>query len=643
MCGICGFIGDGNGTAEERLMVLKAMCGSLRHRGPDDEGLMVRGRAALGMQRLSIIDLQTGHQPIHNEDKTIWVVLNGEIYNYRELRHQLVAKGHTFSTESDTEVIVHLYEDHGADCVRFLRGMFAFAVWDCHAEILLLARDRLGEKPLYYYLHGDGVVFGSELKALLWHPSVPRDLDLSAMVEYLRFNYVPEPLSIFRNIHKLPAGCLLVLERGRARVESYWDLPRSEPQHRSEEDLSEELLDRLNEAVRVQLVSDVPLGAFLSGGVDSSTIVALMTKLSNRPVRTFSIGFDEPQYDELHYARTVARHLGTEHHEEVVGPASVCLLDEIICHFDEPFGDPSSIPTYHVAKLAGRHVKVVLTGDGGDEIFAGYERYSAMMRRRWLQRVRHVLSPTALRTLSAALPLNTPGKRWLANLSLPPDEQYLDSITYLSHEERLSVLSAEVMEQAARTDGQVERGFMDRWLRSPESADFVSRLLYFDTKTYLPGDILTKVDRMTMANSLESRAPFLDHKLVEFMASLPSELKLHGDRSKYLLKLAARRLLPKEILERPKQGFSAPFSYWFREDMKTYLREVLMDRRVTERGLYRAGAIERMLAEWEAGRQRHGVRLWLLLVLELWCRRYLDELDTVPTRHDASPAIVLCR
>lgn len=624
MCGIVGYV-NGSGDEPAEAQIVTRMCERIIHRGPDDQGIHIDGPVGIGMRRLSIIDLRTGHQPVHNENKTIWVVLNGEIYNYREVREGLVAKGHDFSTTSDTEVLVHLYEEYGEECVQYLRGMFAFAIWDRNREVLFLARDRMGEKPLYYYTTDSSVVFASELKALLVHPQVKRKLNTRALFGYLQFNYIPEPLSIFDDVQRLLPGHTLTFRRGTISVRQYWDIPKPHGDENRETTCQDELMSKVEEAVRIQLVSDVPLGAFLSGGVDSSTIVALMARVMNRPVKTFSIGFADKRYDELSYAGAVAKHLGTEHHELVVTPASMSLIDTIISSFDEPFGDSSAIPTFHVAKLASEHVKVVLTGDGGDELFAGYERYVTFMRRQWLHKVPEGMRALAFGGVSRLLPKGAPGKRWLHNSGLPARRQYLDSISYFKESDRMGLLDGQVLAESLRMrEGETEE-LMGQWFPQNSYGDMIAQLLYLDAKTYLPGDILTKVDRMTMANSLEARAPFLDHQLVEYVARMPSSMKVKNLETKVALRRLASRILPREILERPKQGFAAPISFWFCGEMIEKLRAVLTDRRAIQRGIFNPKRVSAMLGKYEQGNQYLGNSLWSIFVFELWCQMYCDQ------------------
>jgi asparagine synthase (glutamine-hydrolysing) len=616
MCGIAGIF-DLAGTRPIDESLLRTMNDRLVHRGPDDEGYLVDGPIGLAMRRLSIIDLGTGHQPVHNEDKTISIVFNGEIYNYRDLTAALRAKGHVFYTASDTETIVHLFEEYGSGCVEHLRGMFAFALWDRSNRSLLLARDRLGIKPLYYTTHGARLLFGSELKALLADPALPRDIDPEGLAAYLRYGYVPEPLTILKHVHRLPPGHLLIAKAGRIELKPYWDVvpffaATSRP--RSEADCREELTALLHEAVQLRLVSDVPVGAFLSGGVDSSMVVALMARYLDHPVKTFSIGFEDEAFNELPYARKVAQHLGTDHHELVLRPESTDILGQLVGHFDEPFGDPSALPTYFVSKLARESVKVVLSGDGGDEVFGGYDRYFQHLRRGYADRIPTLLKRGVLRPLSAVLPTATPGKRLLYNLSLPPVGRYLDAISYCAPRYLRRILSADFLARLSRDEDADYRVRID----TLTPAHMLSRMQALDFKTYLPGDILTKVDRMSMAHSIEARVPLLDHKLVEKAASLPPSLKINGSATKYVFKQIAASLLPPGVVERPKQGFAVPLQRWFKEELNGFLREILSDPATRQREYFDSVGLRKFLGD--KGDRATPNQLWMLGVLELWHR-----------------------
>jgi asparagine synthase (glutamine-hydrolysing) len=616
MCGIVGIV-DVSGRHPVDADSLRRMNDSLFRRGPDDAGYLVEGRVGLAMRRLSIIDLATGHQPIHNEDKTVSVVFNGELYNYRELAAYLSRRGHRFATTSDTEVLVHLYEEHGERGVERLRGMFAFALWDRARQALVLARDRLGIKPLYYATTPQGFVFASELHALVQHPGVPRHVRTAGVAAYLRYGYVPDPLTILYGVHKLPPGHVLVVRDGAVgEPRRYWrstDFFRGGAAPHREEEAADALWEHVESAVRSHLVSDVPVGAFLSGGVDSTAVVALMTQQAGAPVQTFSVGFREPGYDELPWARRVAERFGTDHHELVVAPHDVGVLDTVLDALDEPLADASAIPTYLVSRLARHHVKVVLTGDGGDELFAGYDRYVVDHRRRLLGRLGDAGLGGGLRVLSDALPERTPGRNYLYNLSLPRAARYLDAISIFPERALVGLVDPEVARASTPLDAS---------LASSDGLDALSRFQDLDLNTYLPGDILTKVDRMSMANSLEARVPLLDHKLVEFACALPARLRLRRGRTKYLLRRALRGRVPDEVLTRPKQGFGVPLRAWFGARLPGFFREALDE----GRGLAAAGvcpsAVGRLVNAFAAHRrQDHCERLWALVVLDRALRR----------------------
>ena len=594
----------------------------IRHRGPDDQGTLVKPGVALGMRRLSIIDLVSGDQPISGEDGSVTIVFNGEIYNYRELCPKLEALGHRFKTHSDTEVIVHSYEQFGKHCLNNLRGMFAFAIWDDREQRLFIARDRLGKKPLYYTVTSGGtLVFGSELKTLLAHPDVVCELDPVALDAYFTLGYVPDPLTIFRKIQKLPPAHYLTFSKGQLRVKPYWEFDFRPNESGHEEEYLGELRFLLNESVRLRLVSDVPLGAFLSGGIDSSTVVGLMAQHMDQPVKTFSIGFHEDSYNELKYARLTAEKFGTDHHEFFVTPEICEIIDELAWHFDEPFADSSAIPTYMVSKLARDYVTVVLSGDGGDELFAGYTRYLVQQKRAGFERLPKPLRAGLMRPLSERLPHASWGRNYLHNVSLDPISRYLDSVSIFTSLNRKSLYTSDFARQVGPA-GFAGKTFED--LAGKVSNDPVDSLLYIDSKTYLPGDILTKVDRMSMAVSLEARAPLLDHKLVEFISNVPASLKLAQGETKYLLKRAVRDLVPAEILNRPKQGFGVPIQEWINQQLRSRLRETLTEPRTRQRGYVKPHYVDVLLDEHERGRRDHSMRLWSLFMLELWQRQFMD-------------------
>jgi asparagine synthase (glutamine-hydrolysing) len=616
MCGIAGIVNLEGGPVIPGDVL--RMCDVMRHRGPDDDGLYLGACAALGMRRLSIIDLETGRQPIHNEDRTVWVVLNGEIYNFRELRKDLESRGHAFTTRTDTETVVHLYEEYGDRCVDHLRGMFAFALWDERRRRLLLARDRLGVKPLYYAEIAGRLVFASELKALLELPYVEPEINWRAASHLFTFLTTPASDSIVRGVHKLPAGHLLVAAPGRAaRVFPYWDVRFEPDRSRSVGDLTEELRARVDESVRLRLVSDVPLGAFLSGGLDSSAVVAGMARHLPGPVKTFTIGFKDQAFDESAHARRVAREFGTEHHELVLEPGVVDVVEDIAWHLDEPFGDTSAIPTYMVSKLAAQHVKVVLSGDGGDELFAGYDKYAVEARRRSFRLpgpARRILGAVA-----AIVPRGMRGRNFLRNLALDGPHRYLDESTLFRREDQERLFLPEV--HGLMTDGDPwseELGYLTR-----AGGHWLSAARYMDLKAYLPQDILTKVDRMSMAHSLEAREPLLDHRLVEFAATIPPEMMLRGGRTKWILKEAMRGVLPDDIIDRRKHGFAIPLGRWFRGTLGGFVRDLLLTKRSRERGIFNPAAIEALVRSHEEGRPLD-LQIWTLLSFELWCRAFVD-------------------
>jgi asparagine synthase (glutamine-hydrolysing) len=639
MCGIYGFVAAAGdlGDPERTRTILAAMDRALVHRGPDDSGTFVDGRCALGMRRLSIIDLDGGRQPIANENQRLWVVFNGEIYNYRELRRSLIVRSHNFHTTSDTEVLVHLYEERGATLVDALAGMFGFALWDRDRQELLLARDRLGIKPLYYAATPRGLVFGSELKVLLHHPDVRRTVSPEALSYYLSFGATPGEQSILEGVHKLPPGHLLRYRGGEVRIRRYWDLPVGERAISEAEGVAE-VRRLVRDAVASHLVADVPVGAFLSGGIDSATIVGTMVELGAHP-KTFSIGFEEADFDELSYARLVARRFGTDHYELIVRPDAWELTEQLIWFLDEPFADVSAIPTFLVAKLAATQVKVVLSGDGGDEVFAGYDRYAWTLAEE--RRFGWLPSPLrrALTALSSALPARAPGKNYLRHIAQRAHLRYVDgeSLFALAHKQRL--LGPELrrlMMQSHNDYGAPTQHRVEQLDRAP--GDLIKRMMYLDTVTYLPLDILTKIDRMTMAHSLEARPPLLDHTLVERLFTLPSSLKLAPDGThKAILKRAVAHLLPREILSRPKRGFGVPIVEWFRGSLQEPMRALLSDKRFRERGWLDADAVAAVVKEHVDGRRDHALPLWGLLTLELWARQFLD--GALPATDQTRPEV----
>ena len=625
MCGIAGFVESSNTTSpfgpDRSRALVHRMCDVIRHRGPDDEGVWVEEGVALGMRRLSIIDLSTGHQPIHNEDRSVWIVFNGEIYNFRELRRELEAAGHAFYTSTDTEVIVHAYEQWGKGAIPRLRGMFGLAIWDTKSRTLLVARDRIGIKPMHYAEANGRLYFGSEIKSLLEAPDLPREVDPGALDHYLSFLYTPRDGSIFKSVRKLPPGHLLTWTDGRIAIEQYWQMPATETFTGSEDEAVQQLRAVLKDAVRSHMVSDVPLGAFLSGGVDSSLVVGLMSEVSNARVKTFSIGFDEPAFDELEHARRVADHFGTEHHEFVVKPDGVSILDQIVSHFDEPFADSSAIPTWYVSEMARRHVTVVLSGDGGDELFGGYDRYVPHPHVAAFDRY----SPRALRRVAAiaaaGLPHGVRGKNFLRHVGRDEQGRYLDAIRFFGADEKPALLTPDIQRAI---DGPDPEARLARHFERLAHLPWASQMMRFDAETYLPEDILTKVDRMSMAHSIESRVPLLDNDVMTFAATLPAALKIKNGRRKHMLKEVAATILPRDILDRKKQGFGVPLGTWFRGNLRELFADTLLSPAALQRGYFQPSFVNRLVAEHLSGKRDHTLRLWQLVVFERWNREYVD-------------------
>jgi asparagine synthase (glutamine-hydrolysing) len=626
MCGIAGIIRwDGRPVLEDEI---RAMCGAMVHRGPDDEGIYVAPGVGIGMRRLSIIDLGNGHQPLSNEDGTVWIVFNGEIYNYRALREQLERRGHVFRTASDTETIVHLYEDFGTRCVDHLRGMFAFAVWDGRRRQLLLARDRVGIKPLYFAERENEILFASELKPLLQVDDIDRSLNWASVRHLFTFLTTPPAESIVSGVSKLEPARTALARPGRPlAVERYWDVTFEPDERATEASLVERLRELLRESVTLHQVSDVPVGAFLSGGIDSSAVVAMMARPG---LKTFSIGFAEAGFDELAHARGVAAQFGTDHHDLVLRPDVVQIVEELTWYLDEPFGDTSAIPTYMVSKLASEHVKVVLSGDGGDELFAGYDKYLVEGRERTYDRL-----PAALRkcagAVGARLPHGARGRRFLRHLALDGPQRYLDASTLFHADEIADLFRPDAREAVLRHDP-----WTDPLL---EGNDWLGRLQYRDLHRYLPLDILTKVDRMTMAHSIEARPPLLDHRIVEFAATVPARFRLRGGTTKYLFKQAMRGLLPDRVIDRPKHGFAVPLAHWFRGELAGFAHDVLLSAASRQRGIFDVRYVEHLLGLNDRGRNLD-LQLWTMLSFELWCRRFLDPVPHVTTheRRIAVPA-----
>jgi asparagine synthase (glutamine-hydrolysing) len=617
MCGIAGIVRWDDQPVHES--EIRAMCGAMAHRGPDDEGVYLGDGVAIGMRRLSIIDLGGGYQPICNEDGTVWIVFNGEIYNYVELRRDLERRGHSFKTNSDTETIVHLYEDLGPRCVDRLRGMFAFAIWDAKRRQVLLARDRLGIKPLYYYERDGELLFSSELKPILQIATVDRSLDWESVSHLFATLSTPPTKSIVQGISKLEPARFAVAGHGRhLRIERYWDLDFAPNERASERDFIEELRERLGEAVAAHQISDVPVGAFLSGGLDSSAVVAMMSRPKDVELKTFSIGFAEATHDELPYARQVAAQFNTDHYDLVLRPDVVQIVEDLTWYLDEPFGDTSAIPTFMVSKLAAEHVKVVLSGDGGDELFAGYDKYVVEARERRREQIPAPLRKAA-GAIGALMPLGMTGRRFLRHLALEGPTRYLDASTMFHSDEMRRLFRREALTQIARHDPWAEA--LADW-REP-AGDWLSAAQYNDINRYLPLDILTKVDRMTMAHSIEARPPLLDHRFVEFAATIPARFRLKNGSTKHIFKEAMRGILPDVIIDRHKHGFAVPLARWFRGELAGFARDVLLSGTCRERGIFDVRSVERLLQQHTRGRDLD-LQLWTMLSFELWCRRFMD-------------------
>lgn len=622
MCGIAGYL---NLQQPSDQALIERMTRILRHRGPDGEGYHLDGSLALGHRRLSIIDLAGGKQPMSDDSGRYWITFNGEIYNFPRLREQLMKHGHRFATRSDTETILAAYKQYGENCVDHLRGMFAFAIWDARDKSLFLARDRVGKKPLYYHFSGTGFVFASEIKAILQYPGIERAIDHSALADYLQLQYVPFPKTIFRSIHKLPPGFTLrvTMEADGLRLteRKYWDL-RYEPDYaRSEGQWCELLREKFDEAVRIRMISEVPLGAFLSGGVDSSAVVAFMAKSQSAPVKTFSIGFKEEDFSELQYARQIAEQFGTDHHEYVVEPDAMEMLPKLAWEFDEPFADSSAVPTYYVSKLAREHVTVILSGDGGDETFAGYGRYP------WATDMAKYdfIPPSARRILfgwpSALLPDGVRGKGMLRHLSKDPFGRYAGQVSQ-GDPSYFNGLFSDSFKSSLDEQSTGDR-FLREFYDACNSSDYLTRIQYLDTKTYLAEDILTKVDRASMLCSLETRAPLLDHELLELAARIPSSLKLKNGTTKYIMKKSLEGILPDNILYRKKMGFGVPLVHWFKDDLVDYSRDILFSTEARQRGFFNMHQIEKLLDQHQKTGRDLSPRIWGLLFFEHWCRNWL--------------------
>ena len=637
MCGIAGIV-----SQSADLQLIGPMTKALSHRGPDGSGIWSDGLCSLGHRRLAIIDLsEKGKQPLSNENSTVWIVFNGEIYNFQELRTELERSGHKFNSHTDTEVIVHAYEQWGTECLKKLRGMFAFAIWDQQKRRLFLARDRVGKKPLYYADNGRCFAFASELQGLLQNPEVQREVDLHAVDSYLSWGYVPAPMTGFKNVSKLLPAHFLVLDVGRdgteVYVERYWDLRYSPKIAMAESEAGEHLREKLTEAVRYRLISDVPLGAFLSGGIDSSIVVGLMAEVSGARVKTFSIGFDDTDYNELRFARAIAERWGTDHTELIVKPDELAVLPKLVRHYGEPYADSSAIPTFYVSKITRSGVTVALNGDGGDESFAGYDRYAATSIADRIASLGFLGSATAVlaRFLPDSIDPKNRVRRAKRFLSVAHEERpvrYGNWVSYFTAAAKRDLYAPYFAEAVASKNGW--HWMEDLWKEVGDLAS-VDAAMAVDIKSYLPYDLLTKVDIASMANSLEARSPFLDHVVMEFAAQLPAHLKLHGRQSKYLLKKTFADLLPTENVRRRKMGFGVPIAKWLRTSSRELLQDTLLSHRAKERGYFKSNQVDHLVREHVAERADHSFQLWNLLMLELWQQEFVDA--SAPAANDTLP------
>jgi asparagine synthase (glutamine-hydrolysing) len=627
MCGIAGRVNYRSGAPVDPV-TLGAMCDLIRHRGPDGSGVWAQEAVGFGHRRLAILDLSSaGRQPMHTADGALTITFNGEIYNFLEIRRELESRGCVFVSRTDTEVILHAYREFGVACLERLRGMFAFAIWDQLNRRLFAARDRAGQKPFYFREDRDGLAFASEPKAFLGEPSFVPEADPEALFHYLSFQYVPSSGSAFRGLSRLPPAHYLLVEGGKVSIERYWTLPYSPKRQCSEAEAREALVPLLEEATREQLVSDVPLGAFLSGGVDSSLIVALMARAAAGRVRTFSIGFDEAEYNELPYARLVADRLGTDHQEAVVRPDAVGILPKLVWHYNEPYADSSAIPTFYLSEMTRRSVTVALNGDAGDENFAGYPRYLGSVLGRRLDRL-PLFVRRSLGRLAGHLPAGAPrsalsrAQRFLHGIGIGPERRYAMWIFHFDDERKRSLCSREFLDVVGAADSA---SHIERLYAASDATNFLDATLSVDINSYLPEDLLVKVDIATMAFGLEARSPLLDHRVMEFAAQLPTTLKLRGRDGKYLLKNIAREFVPAAAIDRPKKGFGVPLDHWFRRDLRELAHDVLLGSRLRVRGYFQMPAIERMLREHESGARNWHYQLWNLLIFELWHRMFIDQ------------------
>ncbi|PIV39140.1 MAG: asparagine synthase (glutamine-hydrolyzing) [Candidatus Omnitrophica bacterium CG02_land_8_20_14_3_00__42_8] len=630
MCGIAGIISIQNRQINKD--IIKVMCDAMFYRGPDDEGFYFGNSGvniALGHKRLSIIDLTAaGRQPMSNEDNSLWIVFNGEIYNFKQIREDLIKKGHVFKSNTDTEAVLHLYEEKGPDCLKDLRGMFAFAVWSEKEQRLFLARDRIGKKPLFYSAESGDLVFASELNALMKNGDIKRDVDFASLDEFLNYGYIPAPFTIFESVKKLPPAHFLIWEKGAIKIQRYWNLDYSQKLDLKEEEICERVFDLLKESTKIRLISDVPLGAFLSGGIDSSAIVAVMAQLMSMPVKTFSIGFSDASFNETDFARDISKKFGTDHKEFIIKPDALEVLPQLIRHFGEPYADSSAIPTYYLSKMTRQSVTVALNGDGGDESFGGYERYVAMNMAE-----RHKILPVVLNKLFGKAIKNMPEstvkkdkinrlKKFVASACLKKESRYSEFMSIFNEETRFNCYTDLMKDKTRRLS---RKNIIFNEYEKSKSRDLIDSTLFVDLMTYMPGDLLPKVDITSMANSLECRSPFLDHKFLEFSARIPSHFKVRGFQTKYILKKSLKNILPESILKREKMGFGVPIGVWFKNELKKYAHDILMSNEHLKRGYFNREGIKKILDDHASGKANNGAKIWCLLNLELWHREFADK------------------
>lgn len=626
MCGIVGIANAGGRSVSREVLEKMNIC--IVHRGPDEDGFYVKENIGLAMRRLSIIDLAGGQQPIFTPDGSKCIVFNGEIYNFQPLREDLIARGHKFQTHSDTEVILHLYEEYGVKCLEYLRGMFAFAIYDEREKSLFIGRDRLGKKPLLYSHQPNGdLIFGSEFRSVLSHPNVGREVETKAIDAFLSYLCVPAPLTAYKQIRKLEPAHYLIWKNGEIKTERYWSPDFKNKLNISAAEAEEEALRIMREAVKMRMIAEVPLGAFLSGGVDSSVVVALMAEQSAKPVKTFSIGFEEQDFSELKYAKAVAEHVGAEHHEFVVKPDALEVLPMLVEHYGEPYADSSAIPTYYVSRETRKHVTVALNGDGGDESFAGYERYVAMRLSEKYHRFPKLLR-APFETLVGAFPTSElkrsrvrDAKRFMKAASLPKVERYFRWVSAVEREAKERLYTPDFKQRIADYDAV---SVLQRYFSQTDGLNIIDATMFVDQMTYLPNDLLSKVDIASMAVSLEARSPLLDHKVIEFAASLPENIKIQGAETKSLLKRIGAKLVPREVIYRKKMGFGVPITHWFRGSMKEFVRENLLSEKSLSRGMFQPEEVRRLVDEHTSAQRDHVWKLWTLLMLELWFQQFID-------------------